>query len=153
MGIFDFFKNRRNRVKKGDIMKTTDGFLRGNPDNTKERRVVVFDKRKDDGALAVSKIHKKRGQNPNNYIQNLDLQPNKHSSLTETSVIEKRVVFGLKDKNNNYTPIFIRDLQKTNDKLNFVERYKHKKGAGGDTRQHKRTLKNTTKRWKKHFRT
>ncbi len=148
MGIF---KIRKNKVKLGAIMKTTDGFLRGNSKNTKERRVVVYGKRKDDGALAVSKIHKKRGQNPTNYIQNLDLQPNKHSSLTETSVIEKRVIFGLKNKNNNYVPIFINDLQKTNDRLNIIERCKHKKGAGGDTKQNKKTLKTTTKKWKKHF--
>ncbi len=153
MGIFDFFKNRRNRVKKGDIMKTTDGFFANDNTNTKQRPVVVHNVRKDDGALAISKIHSKKGQKPTHYIQNLDLQPNKHSSLTEPSVIEKRVIFGVKNKNNNYTPIFIRDLQRTNDKLNCIERYKHKKGAGGDTKQHKKTLKNTTKKWKKHFKT
>ena len=150
MGIF---KIRKNKIKPGAIMKTTDGFFANNKRNKKERRVVVYSKRKDDGALAISKIHKKQGQKPANYIQNLDLQPNKHSSLTETSVIEKRVIFGIKDKNNNYTPIFIGDLQKTNDKLKCRERHKYIKGIGGDTKQHKKTLKNTTKKWKKHFKT
>lgn len=151
MSIFNFLKPIKNKVKRGDIMKTTDGFLRDNPTYKKDRPVVVYAKRKDDGALAISKIHRKNGKNPQNYIHNLDLEPQKHTSLTDVSVIEKRVIFGVKDKNNNYKPILSSDLTKTNDKLGFKERHRYKKGAGGDTEKNKQTLKNTTKKWEKHF--
>ena len=151
MGIFNFFKLKNTRVKPGDIMKTTDGFFARDKANKKPRHVVVYDKRKDDGALAISKIHTKETQKPGNYIENLDLKPNRHSSLKNVSVIEKRVVFGIKDSNNNHKAIYASDLQKTKDKLNCVERRKHLRGAGGDTPKNKETLKNTTKKWKEHF--
>lgn len=151
MGIFNFKKNG-NKVKRGDILKTTDGFLGHNIRNKKERPVVVYNVRKDDGALAISKIHRKAGKDTKNYIPKLDLSPKKHTSLTEVSVIEKRVIFGVKDKDNNYKSIYGSDLTKTNDKLKLVERCKYNKSAGGDTKQNKKTLKTTTKKWKRHFR-
>ncbi len=152
MSIFNFLKPIKNKVKRGDILKTTDGFLRDNPTYKKDRPVVVYAKRKDDGALAISKIHTKKGKDPKNYISNLTLEPQTHTSLTDTSVIEKRVIFGVKDKSNNYKPIYSSDLIKTSDRLNFNERHKQKKGAGGDTKKNKKTLKTTIKKWKKHFR-
>lgn len=151
MSIFNFLKPIKSKVKRGDILKTTDGFLRDNPTYKKDRPVVVYAKRKDDGALAISKIHRKEGKEPKNNISKLDLSPKKHASLTDVSVIEKRVIFGVKDKDNNYKPIFERDLLKTNDKLRLVERCKYNKGAGGDTKRNKKTLKTTTKKWKRHF--
>lgn len=154
MSILDIFK-QKNKIKPGDILKTTDGYLRNNPENKKTRPIVVFDKRKDDGALAISKIHSKDGKKERDYITNLNLQPKKHNALTKTSVIERRVVFGIKTKDENnkttFKPIYGSDLTKTSDKLTRSERHRYKANAGGSTKQNKQTLKNTTKKWKKHF--
>lgn len=154
MSILDVFK-QKNKIKPGDILKTTDGFFANDSTNKKTRPIVVFDKRKDDGALAVSKIHSKDGKDIKNIIDNFNLQPQNHSALTKTSVIEKRVIFGVKTKDENnkttFKPIYGSDLTKTSDKLTRSERHRYKANAGGSTKQNKQTLKSTTKKWKKHF--
>lgn len=149
MGLFNIFK-RKKTAKRGDFYKTTDGFFRDKEIINKSRMVVIYDKREDDGALAVSKIYSKDGKNPKNLIDGLTLTPKKHKSLTEDSAIGTRVIFGIKD-GNGYKPIQERDLIKLNDKLNCTEKKKYIKGAGGKEERHKETLRNTTEKWKNHF--
>ncbi len=149
MGLFDFFK-RKKTAKRGDFYKTTDGYFTSDTQIKKERTVVVYDKRQDDGALAVSKIYSKNGKNPKNLIDGLTLTPKKHKSLAEDSAVGTRVIFGVKD-GKNYKPIYASDLQKVNDKLKCAEKKKYIKGAGGKEEKHKETLRNTTDKWKSHF--
>lgn len=139
-----------NEVEKGSIYKTTDGYLGNYPSNKKTRRIVVVDQRPVDGALAVSKIYKKRGKYEKNCIEGLVLKPENHSSLTEESIVAKRVIFGVKE-NDSKKPIYKRDLEETGDQLTKSEYRKLKNGVGGNTRKYKNTLKKTTKRWKNRF--
>lgn len=143
---WNYFK----RSKKKKIFTTTDGFLSNNKRNKKKRRVVVVEQRKSDGALAVSKIHSKEGKDEKNCVDNLILSPNKHNSLIEDSIVETRVIFGIKE-DDAYKPIYQGDMVETNDSLSFTEFQKLKKEAGGKTKKNKKTYKNTLKRWKKRF--
>ncbi len=149
MSIFNIFK-RKKTAKRGDFYKTTDSFLRGKENVGKKRTVVVYDKRKDDGALAVSKIYSKKNKNKKNLIDDLTLTPKKHKSLTEDSAIGTRVVWGTKN-GKDFKPIYSSDMQKVNDKLTRSERKKYIKNAGGKEEKHKQTLRTTTDKWKKHF--
>lgn len=139
-------------VKK--IYKTTDGMLTNRPDIDKPRRVVAVAQRKDDGALAVSKIRSKKGKGGKSYIDDLVLKPKKHSSLTEDSIVERRVYIGVKvedEKGTTYKPIFRGDLSDTGDKLSNREYRKVKKGVRGKTKQHKKTFKEKMRQWRNHF--
>ena len=82
----------------GKIMKTTDGFL-GNRSNIKKpRRVAVIEQREDDGAVAIVRIFKKKGKradDPHAYVQELTLLPQDHTSLTEESIVEAKVILGV----------------------------------------------------------
>ena len=145
-------KKKGSDVKK--IYKTTDGTLTNRPDIDKPRRVVAVDQRKDDGALAVAKIRSRKGKGGKSYITALILKPEDHISLTEESIVEKRVYIGIKietEEGTTFKPIFERDLSDTGDRLTNKEYRKVKKGVSGDTKQHKQTYKRKMRRWRKHF--
>ncbi len=76
-------KTPPKKTSVGKIYKTTDGNLGGDKTNTKPRRVIAVEQRKTDGAIAVTKIHKKEGKDPKDrsrYIQDVELDPRKHPS-------------------------------------------------------------------------
>lgn len=158
MAFSDFFKNLFKPKAKTDkpdtqkIYKTTDGYLGGDSKNKKPRHVVVVDQRKDDGALAVSKIHSKEGKKDDCHIKHLTLKPKKHESLTKPSAVEHRVIVGVKEPGTKkYKPINSRDMQKTNDRVTNREYKKIKRGLGGKTRANRTTAKNTLAKWHNHF--
>ena len=129
---------RKKSVRK--IYKTTDGLFNSRPEIKKPRRVAAIDQRKDDGALAVVKIYSKKDKSGKYIIDKLVLTPDKHSSLTEDSVIGNQVIFGVKD-GNKFIPIYERDLKDTGDKLTRKEHKKVKQGVANDTTQHRRTYR------------
>lgn len=133
------------------IYKTTDGYFTRSDKNTKPRRVAVVKQRKDDGAMAVVKIYSKKDKSGKAYVEKLVLKPENHSSLTEDSIVGRRVYVGTKNKSGEYTPIFKGDLQETDDKLTRREHCIVMRQAGGETKQNRKTLKKTLGAWKKHF--
>ncbi len=138
-------------VKK-DIRKiynTTDGYFNDRPDIKKPRKVVALKQRKDK-AIIVSKIHSKREKKGNNFINNIILSPKKHKSLSEDSIISNRIIYGKKSK-NGYSAIYPNDLIYADDKLSKKEYRKTLRKINADTKQHKKTKKNTIKKWKNHF--
>ena len=143
-------RRKKKVVKK--IYKTTDGIFNGRDDIRKPRPVAVVDQR-DDGALAVLKIHTKKGKDGKMYIDKLVLTPSKHSSLTEDSILEKRVYIGItkKGEGNVHLPIYSRDLEDMNDELTQKEYRQVMKGLKGDTRDKKNKHKKKMKKWHKHF--
>lgn len=141
-------KKPKSAVRK--IFKTTDGYLSGRADIKKPRRVAVIDQRKDDGALAVVKIYKKANKNNNSTIKGLVLKPEKHPSLSEPSIVGKRVHIGVKE-GNTYKPIKERDLKPTKDKLTFWERLLILFGVRGKTKSQKKAHKSLIKKWQNHF--
>ena len=145
---------RKKKSSVGKIYKTTDGNL-GNqsPKNRKPRNVVAVEQRKSDGAIAVAKIHRKEGRDPTDkkkYIQNVELDPKQHPSLTDPSIVEKRAIFGQKTE-TGYKPIHERNLQDTGDSLKGKELCKVRRGIQNDMKEHRKTYKKTKKRWKKGF--
>lgn len=133
------------------IYKTTDGYLAGNERSKKPRRVAVVKQRKDDGAMAVVKIYSKKDKSGKAYVEKLVLKPENHSSLTEDSIVGRRVYVGIKNKAGEYTPIFKGDMQSTSDALTKKEHRSVMKQAGGETKKNRKTLKKTLGAWKKHF--
>lgn len=142
-------KKQKSDVRK--IYKTTDGYFTRSDKNTKPRRVAVVKQRKDDGAMAVVKIYSKKDKSGKAYVEKLVLKPENHSSLTEDSIVGRRVYVGTKNKAGEYTPIFKGDLQETDDKLTRREHCIVMRQAGGETKQHKKTSRKILKSWKKHF--
>ena len=142
-------KKQKSDVRK--IYKTTDGYFTRSDKNTKPRRVAVVKQRKDDGAMAVVKIYSKKDKSGKAYVEKLVLKPENHSSLTEDSIVGRRVYVGTKNKSGEYTPIFKGDLQETDDKLTRREHCIVMRQAGGATKQNRKTLKKTLGAWKKHF--
>ena len=137
----------------GNIYKTTDGYLGGNKNNKKRRSVIAIAQRASDGAIAVAKVHGKKGKDTTNkskYIQNLELSPKKHPALKEPSIVEKRAIFGLKE-GKSYKPIQIRDLEDTGDKLKGKELKAVQDGIQNDTENHRKTYENTKKKWENGF--
>ena len=122
------------------IYKTTDGYFTRSDKNTKPRRVAV-----------VVKIYPKKDKSGKAYVEKLVLKPENHSSLTEDSIVGRRVYVGTKNKSGEYTPIFKGDLQETDDKLTRREHCIVMRQAGGATKQNRKTLKKTLGAWKKHF--
>ncbi len=143
-------KGGRKPKEVGKIYKTTDGYLSDNPTNKKKRNVVVVEQRKKDGAVAVSKIRSKKGNNGKNYVDGLTLSPTEHKGITKPSVVETRVIFGVKRK-GEHTPILRKDLTATKDKLTRREMRKVNKQKGGKTKQNKQTYRNTRRKWKNGF--
>lgn len=152
IGLIIGVHNRKKRSAKGKIYKTTDGFLGNYPPNKKTRRVAAIDQRKTDGALAVVKITKKRGKenkSRKNIVPNLELSPDEHNSLTEASLVVRQVIIGVKD-GETFKPIYIRGLEKTDDKLTRRELIKIMKSIN-DTPQHRKSHKNKMRRWRRGF--
>lgn len=143
-------RRKKKVVKK--IYKTTDGIFNGRDDIRKPRPVAVVDQR-DDGALAVVKIHSKKGKDGKMYIDKLVLTPCKHSSLTEDSIVENRVYIGFTKNGDQkvHIPIYSRDLEDLNDELTQTEYKKVMKGIKGDTKDKKQKYKKKMKKWHKHF--
>lgn len=139
----------RKRSDVGKIMRATDGYFAGNLANRKKRNVVVVAQRKDDGALAVVKLHREQDKHTN-ILKRFLLRARKHHALTADSVTETRVYIGIGKKAKK--PIMPRDLSDTGDKLTWWEKLKLKRRAGGNTRKHRRTTRRKLKRWRKHFR-
>lgn len=145
----------KRKTNVGKIYKTTDGKFNNRPNIKKGRRVVAVHQRKDDNALAVTKLHSmknsedKRNGNKD-IIPNLALSPEKHSSLTKNTVVEKKIIFGFKVDNTFY-PIKAEDLTDTQDRLTNAELRKVKRGIQGDARKHRKNYKRTLKKWKRHF--
>jgi len=144
-------KTRKKVSDKRKIYKTTDGYFTRNDKNTKPRRIAVVKQRKDDGAMAVVKIYSKKDKSGKAYVEKLVLKPENHSSITEDSIVGRRVYVGTKNKAGEYTPIFRGDLQATEDKLTKKEHRIVMKQAGGETKQYKKTSRKLLKSWEKHF--
>lgn len=132
---------KKSAVRK--IFKTTDGFFNNKPHIKKPRLVVAVYQRKNDGALAVTKLHSYKGKIKNTDIKNLVLKPNNHSSLTKISTVENKVIWGINIDSKNKRPIYESDLTPTFDKVNLFEFAKIKNGIKG----HKKTLH----KWKKNL--
>ncbi len=141
---------RKRDVKK--IYKTTDGLFSGRDDIKKPRPVAVVDQRRDDGALALVKLHKQKGKKSGIYVEGVVLKPSKHKALTEDSIVENSVRLGKKMK-DGHAPIFERDLKPTKDKLTRKEYSKVKKGIRGNTAAQKTKYKAKMKKWHRHFKT
>lgn len=144
------FCKRKSDIRK--IYETTDGYFTQNPNITKRRRVAVLKQRKDDGALAVTKIYsqdeKKVGEQ---YIEKLVLSPKKHKSLNKNSIVGSKAIVGTKDKEGNYKTIQSRDFEETGDKLTKKEHRIIMDNLGGGNEKHKQTNKNLLENWENHF--
>lgn len=141
-------KKRKNDV--GKIYITRDGFFNDKPKQKKKRRVAVVEQRKDDGAVAVAKIMSKNGREEKigkTFVPDLVLSPEQHISLTEDSVVERRVIFGTQAKKAIHT----RELEGTEDRLTKEELKKIRKHAGGAEKKNHKTYKKMKKKWKRHF--
>lgn len=142
MGLF-----RKKDV--GKIYTTTDGYFADNPRNKKKRHVVVVDQRKRDGAIAVSKLHsQKEGQK--GCINNLVLSPKKHAALTKDTVVERRVIHGVK-RDGKHKPIYQNEFSPTKSRLGLFEFLRVKKGVGGRTRREKSIYRSTRRKWHNGF--
>lgn len=140
---------RKSDVRK--IYKTTDGYFTQNPSNRKPRSVAVIKQRKDDGALAVCKIHSKDGKNEKRKVQGLTLSPKKHKSLKVDSVVSSNPIVATKDKAGKFKPIFKGDLSSTGDKLTKKEHRRIMKNLGGGVEKHKKTSNELLQNWDNHF--
>ena len=144
--------HKRATKRKGDvrkIYKTTDGYFTQNPKIKKKRRVAVIDQRKKDGALAVTKIYSKEGKSGKAYIDKPVLKPEKHSSLTQDSIVGRQVIIGTKNKEKEFQTIQARDLEPTDDKLTKKEHRSIKKAVHNDTKEHRKTYKEKMRKWHK----
>lgn len=143
-----------NKTNKRKIYKTTDGYLDNRPRNKKPRHVVVVDER-DDGAIAVSKIHSLEGKNTTSGVKNLILKPKKNRlTITEESFVENKVYISRKIKEEdkiNYQLFYPRNFRETNDKLSLLEFAKLKHNLQNDNQHQKKAYKSKMKKWKNHF--
>lgn len=147
------FGKKKKRSSVGKIYKTTDGNLGNKSKSKKPRNVIAVEQRKSDGAIAVAKIHSKKGKNAadrSKYIQGVTLSPNKHPALKEPSIVEKRAIFGKKD-GKNYSPLYPQMMRETGDKLDRKELQKVKSGIQNDAKEYRKTYKKVKKRWKQGF--
>lgn len=140
----------KKKKNVGKIYKTTDGIFNGRDDIKKPRPVAVVDQRKDDGAVALVKLHTRKGKDGKMYIDELVLRPEDHPSLTEETIVEKRVYIGRKTE-TGHEPIFQGDLIDQSDKLTREELRKVKKGVKGGTKDQRGKYKQKMKKWHKHF--
>ena len=142
------FKRKR---EIGKIYETTDGYLSNNPNNTKKRKVTIIAQRQIDNAVAVSKLTKADGKTGDYYVNGLLLKPKRHKSLTQNTLVERRVLIGIKQKDGTFKPISKRDMKFANDRLTFSERRKLKRGVGGRTKENRKSYKNKMKKWTRGF--
>ena len=137
----------------GKIYKTTEGFLRGNKRNKEVRRIVVIDQR-DDTAIAYSKIYSLEGKEDKldegkDFVKDLILKPEDHSSLTEDSIIGNNFKI---NRNKCGTPVTIYpdELEETNDKVTSEE-LKTINDSIIKKNKYKKSRKSKIKKWKNHF--
>ena len=152
--IVRWFKKLFKRKKKSDvrkIYKTTDGYFTQNDKIKKPRHVAVIDQRKDDGALAVTKIYSQEGKSGDYYLEKPVLSPKKHSTLTEDSIVGRHVQVATKGKDKKYKPIYSRDLEETGDKLTRKEHRQIKRNLGGTDKKRQESSKKLLKDWHNHF--
>ena len=149
--IVTIVRKRRKKSAVKKILKTTDGYFNDKPAIDKTRRVAVVEQRKDDGALAVVKLYSQKGRKGSAFIANLVLTPEEHAALTENSIVGSQVIIGVKKQDGTFKPIFIRELEETDDQLTDQELMKVKKGVHNDNPKHRKTYKNKMKKWRHHF--
>lgn len=145
-----FFK----KTYKRKIYRTTDGYLDNKPHIKKPRHVVVVDQR-DDGAIAVSKIHSVGEKNQNVAVKNLILKPKKNRlTITEESFVENKVFISRKITKGdkvNYELFYPRNFRETGEKLSIIEFAKLKHNLQNDNKHQKETHKIKISKWKNHF--
>ena len=147
MGLF----KKKKRNNEGKIYQTTDGFFYDNNiKRNKKKRLVVAVNQRDDGALAVAKIHSKKGKKDKNYIKGVKLIPKDHPSLTEESVVSNRIIWGIK-KNDKYLSVYPEYLKITEDNLSKKELRKVKRKINGKSLKYRISYKRTLKKWNNHF--
>lgn len=146
MGLFNF--SRKSKSDEGKILQTTDGFFNNKPSIKKSRAVVVVHQRKDDRAIAVAKIHSKEEKRTNNMKKPV-LSPERHSSLKQLSTVEKRIYYGRKTE-TGLVPIKKENMIDSGDAVTKNELRQIKKGID-NTPQHKKTHKETLRKWENHF--
>lgn len=168
MGLFDIFRKKKKASKsvkpkskakktsgkKSDvrkIYKTTDGYFTQDAKNKKPRSVAVIKQRKDDGAIAVCKIHSKEGKDEKRKVQGLVLSPKKHKSLKVDSVVSSNPIVATKGKDGKFKAIHARDFEPTKDKLNKKEHRHIMENLGGGIEKHKATNAKLLKDWENHF--
>ena len=139
----------------GKIYTTTDGFFTNRSDIKKTRIVAVVEKRKDDGAIGVVKIYKKKGKEAKQkegkrYIPDLTLSPSKHKALTEDSIVGRNVIFGVKE-HDIYTALYPRAFLKTKDKLTASEIKTVQMEVHNDTPEHRQSYEVKKQKWENHF--
>lgn len=147
MGLF----KKKKRNNEGKIYQTTDGFFYDNNiKRNKKKRLVVAVNQRDDGALAVAKIHSKKGKKDKNYIKGVKLIPKDHPSLTEESVVSNRIIWGAKRK-KGMKPIKDYDLIYSNDNLSTKELKIVQRRINGKSIRNRISYKKTLKKWNNHF--
>lgn len=133
------------------MYKTTDGFLGGKPHIKKPRTVAATEQRKADGAIAVVKISSKEGKEEKigkDFIPDLELNPQDHTALTETSIVSRQVIFGVKD-GDKFKPLYTSDLTETGDKLTEQELKKINKEVHNTLKKHRKTYEKKKQKWKR----
>ena len=145
-----FFK----KTNKRKIYVTTDGYLEYKSHINKPRHIVVVDQR-DDGALAVSKIHTVKEKNLNVAVKNLILKPKKNRlTITEDSFVENKVYISRKITNANnvsYELFYPENFTDTHEKLSIIEFAKLKHNLQNNNEHQKKAHKNKMEKWKNHF--
>lgn len=155
MGKRDDKENESLNSVVGKIFKTTDGFFGKRTDIKKPRNVAVVEQRKDDGAVAVVKVHSKSGKEEKigkTFIPNLVLKPEEHPALTKESIVNRQVIVGV-SRNGATKPrsIFPEDFQGTGDALTSEELKKVQEEVHNDEPQHRETYRKKMEKWRKHF--
>ena len=133
------------------IYKTIDGFSNGRTDITKPRRVVVVAQRRMDNAVVLAKIYSAKDKSGVAFVEGLTLLPEEHSSLKEPSYVGRKPFWGMKPKNGQYKPFYVRDFEPTSDMLTRREYRIVKRQLGGPTKKNQKTAKRTTRRWRHGF--
>ena len=95
-------------------------------------------------------IYSKKDKQGKNFLKRPVLKPKKHPSLSEPSIVGKKVHIGSKD-GATYKAIYKGDLRETGDKLTFWERLLILFGVRGKTKEQKKAHKAKMKKWHNHF--
>ena len=132
------------KTDKRKIYKTTDGFFNFRKDIRKPRHVVVLHQR-DDNAVTLARFHS-TDEEHTNVIPNYFIKKGTYKALTKDSVVESKLIVGRKKEK-----IMPSDMEYTGEKIHYRDYWIIKNKVNADTRQHKKTKKNTIKRWKRHF--
>ena len=132
------------KTDKRKIYKTYDGFFNFRKDIRKPRHVVVLHQR-DDKAVTLARFHS-ADEVHTNVIPNYVIKKGTYNALTKDSLVENKLIIGRKKEK-----IMPSDMEYTGEKLRFRDYWFIKRKVNADTKQHKKTKKNTIKSWKRHF--